>query len=671
MSDISIPGITNRYNTDELVDKLMEVERIPLTRLEDRVSLFKDQKKVWVDVRQRLSNLQESAKSLYGFENPFQARTVESSESNILTATATREAEKEVKDITVEKIAEADRFLSRSLERDYKIPSGTYSFAIGDTMLRIPFKGGSIKQFVEILNKRGEGRINAATVNDTSETQILLIESLKTGAANTLTFHDDALPFALNTGILKETRGESYSFSLDPSSIRPWSKPVNEENFSLADGVLTLSPGGELSLPVTESIPVSEDLVLSFDVAIQEIDKELLEPALPPPGPDIPEGGEINFENIIIKNQRSDIELPKWTPPPTPETKEDLQAVFLQSRSGTIPTPPFAYKQRQTVEIRLSDYVDSLTAVDLRNANSHRILSFSDIRIYNPKSRGDYLPLNPISQASDAQISLNGIKVTRDSNTIDDLIPGITLNLHKPSVEPVTLSVESDKKSIKESIITFIGHYNRLLAEIHILTSNDDGVIEEIEYFTEDDKEKAYERLGLFQGDITLMQLKNRLQRIMMDPYETSYGRELSLLAQIGISTKVRGFGFDNTRLRGYLEIDEEKLDGAIESKHEGIQELFGKDSDGDLIIDTGVAYAADTNVSAYVRNGGIISVTVQNLDSQIARSNRDIENYTARLERKEQELREKYSLMEGALENLEQTSQALDNFQTSNSKNQ
>ncbi len=32
MAGINIPGVTNQYNTNETVEKLMKIERIPLTR---------------------------------------------------------------------------------------------------------------------------------------------------------------------------------------------------------------------------------------------------------------------------------------------------------------------------------------------------------------------------------------------------------------------------------------------------------------------------------------------------------------------------------------------------------------------------------------------------------------------------------------------------------------
>jgi flagellar hook-associated protein 2 len=169
------------------------------------------------------------------------------------------------------------------------------------------------------------------------------------------------------------------------------------------------------------------------------------------------------------------------------------------------------------------------------------------------------------------------------------------------------------------------------------------------------------------------MQLKTRLQRVMMNPYVTSGGNELTLLAQLGISTDARSpgtGGLDSAKLRGYLEIDENKLDETISSMLPAVRDLFGRDQDGDLVVDSGIAFLSDTQATAFVQSGGLIPMKLQTLDSQIARTNRDIENYSVRLERKEQQLKEKYSMMEGALENMEKTSQSIDNFSRSSQSN-
>ena len=65
-----------------------------------------------------------------------------------------------------------------------------------------------------------------------------------------------------------------------------------------------------------------------------------------------------------------------------------------------------------------------------------------------------------------------GITVTRDKNEIDDLVPGVTINLLEPTDKTETLTVKPDTAGAKESIITFVANYNRVIAEINILTQD-------------------------------------------------------------------------------------------------------------------------------------------------------------------------------------------------------
>ena len=128
MSDLSIPGVTNKYNTQKIIDALMEVEKVPLKRMEAEVAASQQKKSAWQDVSRRLSGLRDVARALYGFQNPFTEKLAGSADEKVFTATASRTAVEEKKSITVRHIATADRFLSRSLPRDFLVEAGTTRF---------------------------------------------------------------------------------------------------------------------------------------------------------------------------------------------------------------------------------------------------------------------------------------------------------------------------------------------------------------------------------------------------------------------------------------------------------------------------------------------------------------------------------------------------------------
>jgi flagellar hook-associated protein 2 len=671
MSDISIPGVTSRFDTDKMIQEIMKLERIPLDRMNESVESYKTQKNTWQALNRRLAQFRDSARGLFGFENPFRDRIASSSRENIVTATAERGMDEANREIVVSRLASADRFLSSSLDRNYNIPEGRYGFRVGGEEISFSFSGGSIERFADKINDRGKDLLSARVVNDTADTRVLLIEGLKTGTDNRIEFLEDSLRFGLDTGILAETVDAGYTFDLSKNGVSPLQGPVDESIFTDSGQTLRFGPSAEARLPVQTALPPQEGLKLRVRYSVENISDDYAAPR-PPPGPDIPEAGTIDVDTIIIENEPSKALTPPWDPPPPPKRNTDLNVFTLTGPGGSTPLPDIqSGNGTYTMEVPLSEYSAAPKSIDVKNSNTHKIITIEEASIIDPNARGDYKPANPIDQAGDAEIRIDGITVKRSENTIDDLIPGVTLNLHGTGSEPAEITVEPDRESIKNGIIKFVGYYNQLLTDIHVLTREDPSIIENLEYLTEEEAEAYEEKLGLFQGDITLNQLRSRLQRIMMDPYPGEKSGDVVLLHQIGISTNASGTGggVDAGRLRGYLEIDESALDQSIETRPEEIRNLFGRDTDGDLSADAGVAVATDNYVRSYTQSGGIISMKMSTIDRQITRTQDNIETLNDRLDRKEEGLQRDYGRMEGALGSMEETSRAIRNLNNSNNQ--
>jgi flagellar hook-associated protein 2 len=178
-------------------------------------------------------------------------------------------------------------------------------------------------------------------------------------------------------------------------------------------------------------------------------------------------------------------------------------------------------------------------------------------------------------------------------------------------------------------------------------------------------------RLGAFNGDSTLTQIRNTLMRIVSDPYPNTVDESLNLLVQIGIGTDIRRTGGANpSKLRGYLEIDEKVLDAALATKLPAVKQLFGSDTTGDLIVNTGIAYSIDNLAKPYVESTGIFALKAGNIDSKIQQEGRRIETFDRQLAAKEADLKRQYNQMEGAYTRMEQMSTSLGRFQQQNSNN-
>jgi flagellar hook-associated protein 2 len=655
MSDIYVPGVKSRFNTEKLIEDLMKVERAPKERTEKNIEGLETEKGYWQEVGRRMNSLRDSARLLFSFQNPFNDRIAVSSDESVITGSATREAVEQDYRFTVKQTALADRFLSSPLDGSFRVDGGTYTFTAGKDEISFNFRGGSLKEFADALNRRGRDKIAASLITVKPGTKSLLIESKISGEENRLGFSDMAEELVTKTGIAEK---------------------ANDSRVIIAGDELRVNSGGQLVIPFTPHVAYDPALTLKFETATElKTDAGLKRPE-PPPGPDIPSSGSVSYGGVTIENDPASVPVPVWTPPALPRRVDNMNVLSITFSDGsTRALPPISDTSSfDSHQYNLSEITGGKTIVSMSlvNTNTHRDISIRNIQVLDPGAIGGFKPANAISTAQDAILSMEGIEIRRPVNNINDLIPGVTVTVRNPSDRTVTLGITPDRESVKDALITLTGNYNRLMAEINVLTRRDDRIIEELSYLSKDEQDEMKKRQGAFQGDTTLNQLKSTLQRVVSSPYPTSQERDLALLSQIGIGVDVRrsgaGGGYDPSRLRGYLEIDENALDMALETRLPVIKELFGSDTNGDLITDTGLAFSVDALTKPYVESNGFISLKTGTIDSKISQDKRRIETMERQLAAKEADLKIQYGSMEGAYNRMEQMSTSLDNFSRQNS---
>lgn len=125
----------------------------------------------------------------------------------------------------------------------------------------------------------------------------------------------------------------------------------------------------------------------------------------------------------------------------------------------------------------------------------------------------------------DAKVTIDGVAVTRSSNTIDDVISGVTLDIARvESGSTVNITVSRDTDSIKGKVNEFTTAYNGIIEFIN----------QEFTY-NEDTKES-----GVLSGESTLRTIKSIIQNTLADaiPLLPTDANALSL---IGISSDKNG----------------------------------------------------------------------------------------------------------------------------------
>jgi flagellar hook-associated protein 2 len=170
-----------------------------------------------------------------------------------------------------------------------------------------------------------------------------------------------------------------------------------------------------------------------------------------------------------------------------------------------------------------------------------------------------------LQKAKDAQVAFGSsgegspLVVTSHTNTIMDLIPGVTLNLKKSSSTDIVITTSVDTASLKGKVKEFVNKYNSLMNFI-------DG---QFSYNSETGE------AGILLGDSYLMSLQANLRSKLSNsiPGLTS---GYNILAAIGIKTSIDG----------KLSIDDTKLDKALTEHLSEVIDLFkaGGKSDNNLI---------------------------------------------------------------------------------------
>jgi flagellar hook-associated protein 2 len=736
MPDISVPGVKSRFDTDKTIENLMELERVPRKRIEKNVESLQTQKTTWQTLGRRITELRDSANQLYSYQNPFNDRAAQSSDPLVLDAVVTREARSQSYDFTVKQIAQADKFISNPLDKDYKAPAGTYRFSVGEdekNTVSFSFSGGTLQDLSALINRRGQGKISSSVIAVKSGSSSLVIGSEITGVENRLRFEDEALELASAIGLVSKGKPKPQVIDIPAEPAR--GDMLNDGVHFEADSSLKVDAGSAASVALASGITPRASMLLRFETALSNnVNAQNADAAYAgakaaydaflaaraaadaaeaaqtqggggqddAPGEEITAGtGEAGEESAAGTEGAAladaggaeeaaenggegasgeeggalgEAEIAPEEPLPPPRV-ENLNILSLRLRDGStveVPAVPrsakWAAQEYNLYELSGGKPVES---IEIHNGNSHDDLAIRSIQIIDPTPPSTASAANTISTAGNALVLMDGIEIERPTNHIDDLLPGVTLNLRSASELPVNLQVENDTKLVKDTVINLVYSYNELMKELNVLTRTDERVINEISYLKEEERAEYKARLGTLAGDSSIQKLRSDLIAIANAPYQSAADGTV-MLANFGISTDARragaGAGYDPSRLRGYLEINEGALDEAIASQFEGLRELMGRDTDGDLIIDSGVAFSLNRAVRPFVEVGGIIAGKTAGIDARVAADNRRIESIDRQLTRKEADLRRQYGQMEDAYNRMERMSNSLENFGAQNS---
>ncbi|RDU63103.1 flagellar capping protein [Helicobacter didelphidarum] len=226
--------------------------------------------------------------------------------------------------------------------------------------------------------------------------------------------------------------------------------------------------------------------------------------------------------------------------------------------------------------------------------------------------------LKNVQAASDSEVLYNGASIKRSSNTIDDVVGGLTITLQKLSEEgkPDVISVTQNTENLVKEVTEFVKAYNETVPKLDAVTK-----------FDPDTK-----RGGVFNTETMIRTIRPNLNQALTQSITS--GTEVKSLMDFGISLNDKSV----------MSLDAGKLASAVSSDPEKAKEVFyggeKKDSSGKFTRYDGVFTKVNAVLADLLEGGNAKLKTFgQTLE-------RELKNYNSERDKSKKMLDARYDTM-------------------------
>ncbi len=225
--------------------------------------------------------------------------------------------------------------------------------------------------------------------------------------------------------------------------------------------------------------------------------------------------------------------------------------------------------------------------------------------------------------ASNASATLNNLPITSESNTLTDVLDGITLTLNQATAGPVLLSAALDTPALRKAVDAFVTAYNdlnKLMADQTKLTS-------------------AGQNSTSLHGDSAAVAIRSQMRQLLG-----------STSAASTTFTRLSEAGLDVQR-DGSIVLNETKITSALANPLEA-RKLFGN-VDTLVTANNGVATLIRNMADSLLGTSGTIVTRSEGLRKRIDMNQDRQENLTNRIAQVEKRLRAQYTALDRQMAQL------------------
>jgi flagellar hook-associated protein 2 len=232
-------------------------------------------------------------------------------------------------------------------------------------------------------------------------------------------------------------------------------------------------------------------------------------------------------------------------------------------------------------------------------------------------------------------ITINGTTVARSSNTVTDLVPGLTINL--VTAGNSTITVAQDSSALSSKISAFVSAFNTLDKSLKDISSYD----------------ATAKKGAALYGDSTINSLRREIRSIITSTLGVEATTSYNRLSQVGVSFKSDGT----------LSLDSTTLNTAISANFNKVAKLFsgtGVSTDSSGLH--GFAYQLNTVLTTATGIDGSITNRKSSLQSDVRRLQAKAEQEQLRLADLQQMYQKQYTALDKTVSSLNSMASYLTN---------
>ena len=231
---------------------------------------------------------------------------------------------------------------------------------------------------------------------------------------------------------------------------------------------------------------------------------------------------------------------------------------------------------------------------------------------------------NHVQTAADASFKVNGLTVTRSTNSISDVIDGVTLDLYTNTTGAARLDLNRETTSIKDNIKGLVNAYNDFEETLKILGDSSS----EVEEFG-----------GALAGESLLQTVRTQVRGFIVNN-STSPGTTIKAARDVGMSID----------RNGKMTLDETKLDNALQNHFGEVSTMFTADTNNQSIYSAasgGLAGDAVKSIEKMLLSTGLIDTQSRSASNQITKFKDELTVLEDRMEKLMTRYMNQFSVME------------------------